>query len=203
MTLGERLLTLRKNINLSQEEAAEKLNVTRQTISKWETDASTPDFDKIIPICNLYNITPDELLTGKKKEVIISTKKEHPFLLCLSIIIYFLSIVWTILGEETLFLNEGIVASVFLGLCGIATVLLVYYFITKPKEEKEETKPKNKNTLFNQISFIIRIIILTIYLLISFITMAWHITWILWIIYALIMEIVKLIFMLRGKNYEE
>ena len=49
--LGEKLLELRKAKNLSQEEVAEKLNVTRQTVSKWETNQSTPDFDKIVPLC--------------------------------------------------------------------------------------------------------------------------------------------------------
>ena len=59
--LGERLLNLRKDKKLSQEEVADKLNVTRQTVSKWETDQSMPDFDKIVPLCELYEITPNEL----------------------------------------------------------------------------------------------------------------------------------------------
>ena len=63
MSLGERLMDLRKKKGLSQEEAADKLNVTRQTISKWELDQSTPDFDKVKPICDLYGI---ELLSLKK-----------------------------------------------------------------------------------------------------------------------------------------
>ena len=48
MSLGERLLDLRKKKGLSQEEIAGLLDVSRQTVSKWETDQSTPDFDKII-----------------------------------------------------------------------------------------------------------------------------------------------------------
>ena len=68
MNIGEKLYELRKGKNLSQEEVADKLNVTRQTISKWETNQSTPDFDKIKPLCELYGITADELLTGEKKE---------------------------------------------------------------------------------------------------------------------------------------
>lgn len=66
MSLGERLLDLRKKKGLSQEEIAGLLDVSRQTISKWETDQSTPDFDKIIPICNLYEIDANELLQVKK-----------------------------------------------------------------------------------------------------------------------------------------
>ena len=62
MNLGEKLFELRKKKNLTQDEVAEKLNVTRQTVSKWETNQSTPDFDKIIPLCELYEISTDELL---------------------------------------------------------------------------------------------------------------------------------------------
>ena len=60
MSLGQRLIELRKEKKLSQEEVAGKLNVTRQTVSKWETDQSTPDFDKILPLCELYEISTEE-----------------------------------------------------------------------------------------------------------------------------------------------
>ena len=69
MNLGEKLFELRKNKNLTQDDVAEKLNVTRQTVSKWETNLSTPDFDKIVPLCELYEITPNELLIGEKPKV--------------------------------------------------------------------------------------------------------------------------------------
>ena len=68
MSLGERLIELRKEKHLSQEEVADRLNVTRQTVSKWELDQSTPDFDKILPICELYGISTEELIEGTKKE---------------------------------------------------------------------------------------------------------------------------------------
>ena len=68
MNIGEKLFELRKSKNLSQEEVAEKLNVTRQTVSKWETNQSTPDFDKILPLCELFEISTEELLTGNNKE---------------------------------------------------------------------------------------------------------------------------------------
>ena len=76
MDLGERLFELRKAKNLSQENVAEQLNVTRQTISKWETNQSTPDFDKIVPLCELYDISPNELLTGEKPEQVNSNNGE-------------------------------------------------------------------------------------------------------------------------------
>ena len=75
MTISERLYNLRKEKNISQEELANELGVSRQTISKWETGESTPDFDKIIPLCNYYGITSDELISGKKD--IVESKKEE------------------------------------------------------------------------------------------------------------------------------
>lgn len=75
MDLGKRLLELRKSRKLSQETVAKRLNVSRQTISKWETDQSVPDIDKILPLCELYDITADELLTGN---TIIKTKTTTP-----------------------------------------------------------------------------------------------------------------------------
>ena len=74
MTIGERLLKLRKEKNLSQEELANILDVSRQTVSKWETDQSVPDFDKIVPLCEVFGITSDELLTGNSN--IIEKKEE-------------------------------------------------------------------------------------------------------------------------------
>ncbi len=61
MSLGGKLYDLRKKKGLTQEQAAEKLGVTRQTISKWETDQSTPDFDKLVSISWLYEISLDDL----------------------------------------------------------------------------------------------------------------------------------------------
>ena len=78
MDIGEKLFELRKEKNLSQEEVADRLNVTRQTVSKWETNQSTPDFDKIVPLCELFGIGTEELLTGKKPEESQEKQEEEP-----------------------------------------------------------------------------------------------------------------------------
>lgn len=67
MTLGEKLNHLRKKEGLSQEEAAEKLNVTRQTISKWETDQSIPVLNKAKALCELYKVRLDYFLDEKSQ----------------------------------------------------------------------------------------------------------------------------------------
>ena len=65
MTLGERIAALRSARGMSQGELAEKLNVSRQSISKWETGASIPELDNLIQLSGLFHVTLDELVKGE------------------------------------------------------------------------------------------------------------------------------------------
>ena len=62
MNLGNNLFQARKKAGLSQESVAEKLGVSRQTISKWETDETIPDIYQSKKLAKLYNLTLDELI---------------------------------------------------------------------------------------------------------------------------------------------
>ncbi len=62
MTFKDNLLRLRKEHNLSQEDLAEKLNVSRQAVSKWETGTATPELANLTALCELFGVTPNELL---------------------------------------------------------------------------------------------------------------------------------------------
>lgn len=64
MSLGEKLLDLRKKKGLSQEDVADKLGVSRQMVSKWETDQTVPELIKAKLISQLYNISYDYLISG-------------------------------------------------------------------------------------------------------------------------------------------
>ena len=61
MGIGNKILELRKKENLSQEQLAEKMNVTRQTISKWELNQTTPDIKQAKELSRLFKISLDEL----------------------------------------------------------------------------------------------------------------------------------------------
>lgn len=63
---ADRLQALRKNNGLSQDALAEKLGVSRQSISKWERGEASPDTDNLIALASLYGITLDELINGEK-----------------------------------------------------------------------------------------------------------------------------------------
>lgn len=62
MNLGDNLLKARKHMSLSQEEVAEKLGVSRQTISKWELDETLPDIRQSKKLASLYKLSLDELI---------------------------------------------------------------------------------------------------------------------------------------------
>ena len=62
MTMGEKILALRKARGWSQEELAEQIGVTRQAVSRWESGAAKPDADKIIAVCDLFGVSADYLL---------------------------------------------------------------------------------------------------------------------------------------------
>ena len=209
-SLGERLLNLRKDKKLSQEEVAYKLNVTRQTVSKWETDQSMPDFDKIVPLCELYEITPNELFIElsrmEDKDLPISNIEEQSKTnkkakgIAISIILYFLAITWVMISIPVININPIVASTIFLLICAVATSIIVYVCIRYKKLKTPEEIVHDK--LRNQISDVVAIIVLIFYLIISFKTMAWHLTWIIWVIYGLFDEILKLVFMLRtsGKS---
>ncbi len=65
MTIGERISELRRAASLSQEYVAEKLGVSRQAVSKWETDASSPDTYNLIALAELFGVSVEYLATGK------------------------------------------------------------------------------------------------------------------------------------------
>lgn len=65
MTIGEKITHLRNSCGMSQEILADKLSVSRQSVSKWEMEQAQPQIDKILLICDIFNISSDELLYDK------------------------------------------------------------------------------------------------------------------------------------------
>ena len=62
MTIGEKITWLRTSADISQEQLAEKISVSRQAVSKWEMDQSLPQIDKVLQLCELFGISADALL---------------------------------------------------------------------------------------------------------------------------------------------
>lgn len=75
MTFAEKLKSIRKQAGMSQEQLAEKLGVSRQAVTKWETDAGIPDIENIVAISALFDISIDDLISNKRE-----TKKPTEYL---------------------------------------------------------------------------------------------------------------------------
>ena len=69
MNLAENLKRIRKENNLSQEQLADKLGVSRQSVSKWERALAYPEMDKVLQICKMFDLNIDELLNQNLKQV--------------------------------------------------------------------------------------------------------------------------------------
>lgn len=238
MTLGQRLYEMRKSKGLSQEQVAEVLGVTRQTISKWETDQTTPDFDKILPLCELYSLTTDELLKGESKQngtqgynteynnenantyyyesnryeaysadteptaeekaLYEKGRRKSALIMAVSICLYITSVIPFFIFE-----NEKIMLPAFFIIIAVATMMIVFAALSKPKAIKKTVQQTKNDKLYKQITSILSGIILVIYMLISFATGMWNITWLLWVIYAIICQIIKLVFLLKGSEIND
>ena len=68
MTIGERIRIERKKLGLSQEELGEKLNVSRQAVSKWEQELSIPDLDRLVGLSKVFDLSTDQLLGLDSRE---------------------------------------------------------------------------------------------------------------------------------------
>ena len=239
MTLGQRLFQYRNSINMSQERLAEKIGVTRQTVSKWETNQSTPDFDKIVPLCETFGISTEELIKGEKPKTIENTdekqdeyaqkrNKRKAIILSISIFLYCIATFGLPYMVEVLRYEDAHAVMIWATLCAIATAMIIYFFVAYPNKNKtnkkeitedieklnneiEEIEKLNddiirikavdtKNKTEALVVEIIATFFLVIYLIVSFLTMAWHITWILWVVFALVELIVKLIFSMKEEK---
>ena len=77
MNFNDKLLELRKKAGLSQKELGNKLDISRQTVSKWEMGKSTPELDKLVSLSEIFNVSLDELVQDIQipKEPLIKKKK--------------------------------------------------------------------------------------------------------------------------------
>lgn len=132
MTIADKIKYLRKENNMTQEDLANKLNVSRQTISKWETNIAIPDADNIVAISKLFNITTDELLNYKIETI----QKKKQFILDMAVLLFgiigfivFAILLMTNQIDETssiITINAyGIIAIIFL-LLTIAFIVIMF-----------------------------------------------------------------------------
>ena len=74
MNIADRIQNLRKSKGISQEELADKIGVSRQAVSKWESEQSIPDLDKVIVMSDFFEVTTDYILKGIETEKQVTEK---------------------------------------------------------------------------------------------------------------------------------
>lgn len=128
MSLGSNISRLRAEHHLSQGDLAEALEVSRQSVSKWETDSSVPDLDRLVKLSRVFDVTLDELVMGAEPQLKVETppvmvspsmpgrKIAGIILFCMSFLAF---LVPTVLGG----LLEGLVLAVPFLVCGIICFL--------------------------------------------------------------------------------
>lgn len=77
MSLGENLQFLRKRSGITQEELAEKLEVSRQSVSKWESDTAYPEMEKLIQLCQMFHCKMDDLVQNDVSALCVEDKAEY------------------------------------------------------------------------------------------------------------------------------
>jgi len=118
------------------------------------------------------------------------------------LILVALAIAFAGIGVAVMWWNPVVVGCTFLILIGIGVIRIIKHFMLVPKFEKTKEE-KKQDKIIKQINSIVRGIGVTIYFIVSFMTMAWHITWIIFIIIGMVEQIVKLIFMLKEDVNDE
>ena len=95
MNMADRIQYLRKTKGLSQEELADKVGVSRQAVSKWESEQSTPDIEKIISMSELFEVTTDYILKGIEPAKMTNKKTIYSLYLGFAVIFGTIAGIWS------------------------------------------------------------------------------------------------------------
>lgn len=132
--IGQFIKSLRKENSLTQREVAERLNVSEKTISKWETGNGMPEVSLMLPLCKLFEISINELLSGERLDEKQYIEKEEENMACLvdrttprkKIIISTISCILVILSSLALILVSALfITQIWIKLVVIGIALIV------------------------------------------------------------------------------
>ena len=109
-----------------------------------------------------------------------------------SVGLFILALVWIIIGSAINFISDEVLVGIFFIIGGLGAINLIYRLTVLPDKSNKQAK-KEKRKRIHKYDDAIAVLFLIVYLLVSFITGAWYITWIIWIVYALVCEIMHII----------
>ena len=144
MTLADRIQQLRKQKGISQEELADRVGVSRQAVSKWESEQSMPDMDKVILLSDYFEVTTDYLLKGIEPAPLAAGEKKADgriFTIVATVLNFIGVLVTCAVWYETQQAGSLIIGAVFLALgCMVFGIGMV--------ESAPDSKPRAKRNFW-------------------------------------------------------
>ena len=134
MKLGDNIQKLRKELKLSQEQLAEKIDVTRQTISNWENDKSYPDINSLVLLSEVFKISLDRLIKGDIETMKDVIQKEEVDKMNRYGKIYTIMLIVTVVSAVPLFMWLGLWALIPWGIVWMVSM----YFASKIEKIKKD-----------------------------------------------------------------
>ncbi|MBR3694047.1 MAG: helix-turn-helix transcriptional regulator [Erysipelotrichales bacterium] len=144
MSLGETIYTMRQAKNLSQEDLAVMLNVSRQSVSKWENNSAVPDLEKIVKLSEIFEVSLDQLVKGKEypqpqptvqyiKTDISGRKLAGTILLCMAFLVVILFTLFNAFLAGLLFATPLLACGLICFICtrrvGLWCAWVVYFMV--------------------------------------------------------------------------
>ncbi len=124
MSLGENLQFLRKRDNITQEQLAEKLEVSRQSVSKWESDTTYPEMEKLIQICKMFHCNMDDMIQKDISTLYLEDKTNYDSHMNFFSKVISFCVGLILLGVSTMMFLEGINVK-----HGLSTVVLFIFLV--------------------------------------------------------------------------
>lgn len=139
MNLADRIQHLRKSKGISQEELADRMGVSRQAVSKWESEQTNPDIEKIVMLSELFEVTTDYLLKGI--EPVPDRAEEEPDAMIFTIAGTAFNFIGIIVSAM-MWYEEQVMTATAVGLIFIVVACMIYGIGMVISEEATRTKAK-------------------------------------------------------------
>lgn len=124
MNMADRIQSLRKAKGFSQEELADKIGVSRQAVSKWESEQSTPDIEKIIVMSDLFEVTTDYILKGTEPANVTGKKAIQSLYLGFAVTFGTIAGIWSFTADR-FNIDECLLIVIAGAVIGCAVALIV------------------------------------------------------------------------------
>lgn len=130
MNMADRIQYLRKAKGFSQEELADKVGVSRQAVSKWESEQSTPDIEKIIIMSELFEVTTDYILKGIEPVSLTNRKTIYSLYLGFAVIFAAIAGIWSFTANRFRIDECYVIAAAGAAIgCAIALIIQVIFHL--------------------------------------------------------------------------